>query len=192
MRDRLVVVLLCAALCVVVGTPSLADGTSLSDANDAYGPLDIKRIWHAHGRGGDLEHRLVTYGRWTTRALESDVADIRILFTVDRDNAPERVLVVDVQGDGDGLQAIMHRWNNGVGNKVYGRAAVQKTGPRGLRLVFERSLLRRNLREYGWHVDTRFHDPNHSRCKVTDGTLVVCPDSAPNANDPVSYLRHDV
>lgn len=191
MRGRSIVVLLCAGLLCIAGSPSLADGTAFGDENDAYGPLDIKRMSHGHGSdAGDLVHRLSTYGKWDRDTLDSADSEIQILFTTDGDNKPERVLLIDAQGNR--MIADMHEWKNGVGTKVYGSAGWSRTGPRGIMLVFERKLLGKKVKEYGWHVDTRFHDQNHGRCKVTDGVIVVCPDSAPNSNSPRSYLRHQL
>jgi hypothetical protein len=191
MRDRLFVVLLCAGLLTTVGSPSLADRTSLRDENDAYGPLDIKRMSHAHGTDeDDVVHLVTTYGKWDRKSLRSADSEIQLLFTTDADNKPERVLVIDVQGRG--IRAEMHKWNEGIGKKVYGRAALERSGPRAVKVLFETSLLGKKVDEYGWHVDTRFHDEDHSRCNISDGVVVVCPDSAPNDNSPRSYLRHDL
>lgn len=189
MRGRTRVVALCASLFSILGSPGLADGTSFGDQNDAYGPLDVKRMSHGHGTDkNDLVHRLTTYGKWDRRALSSADSEIQLLFTTDGDNAPERVLVVDARGES--VAATMHKWNKGIGNKVYGEAAVSRPSRRDIKLVFEASLLGKKVREYGWHVDTRFHDKDHSRCNVSDGVIVVCPDSAPN--DARSYLRHEL
>jgi hypothetical protein len=189
MRNRSFVVLLCAGLLATLGSPGLADKTGFRDENDAYGPLDVKRMWHGHGTdGGDLVHLVTTYGRWQAKTLESADSDIQVLFTTDADNKPERVLVIDEHNGS--VRAEMHKWTKGIGKKTYGRAAVQRTGPRAVRVIFETSLLGRNVAEYGWHVDTRFHDEDHSRCNVSDGVIVVCPDSAPDDNSPRSYLRH--
>ena len=189
MRDRLFVVLLCAGLVAIVGSPGLADRTSLHDENDAYGPLDVKRMSHSHGTDeGDVVHLVAMYGKWDQNTLESADSDIQLLFTTDGDNQPERVLVIDAEGNS--IRADMHKWNKGVGKKSFGRAALERSGPRAVKVVFEKSLLGRKVSEYGWHVDTRFHDEDHSRCNVSDGVIVVCPDSAPNDDSPRSYLRH--
>lgn len=191
MRDRIVVVLLCVGVLSTLGSPSLADRTSYSDENDAYGPLDVKRMSHAHGTDkGDVVHLVTTYGKWDAKTLRSADSEIQLLFTTDKDNKPERVLVIDEHNGA--LRAEMHKWTKGIGTKVYGRAALERSGPRAVKVVFEPSLLGRKVGEYGWHVDTRFHDNDHARCNVSDGVIVVCPDSAPNDNSPRAYLRHNV
>jgi hypothetical protein len=163
----------------------------LRDENDAYGPLDVKRMSHGHGTDkGDIVHLVTTYGRWDRKTLRSADSEIQLLFTTDRDNKPERVLVIDEHGKG--IRAEMHKWNKGIGKKVYGRAALERIGPRTAKLVFEPSLLGKDVGEYGWHVDTRFHDEAHSRCNSKPGIVVVCPDSAPDENSPRSYLRHNL
>jgi hypothetical protein len=190
MRYRLLVALICGGLFVAFGSPSLADRTSLNDEKDAFGPLDVKRISHGHGfRRGYLAHRLWTYRKWGRSTLRSEDSDIQLLFTTDRDNRPERVLVLDASDTG--VSARMHQWRRGgVGAKVYGRGIVRRMGPRAVRLTFRRRLLGRGVREYGWHVDTRYSDRSHHRCRTSDELIVVCPDSAPNNNQPRAYLRH--
>jgi hypothetical protein len=189
MRNRLFVVLLCAGLFVTLGSPGLADKTSFGDENDAYGPLDVKKMSHRHGIDkGDLFHFVTTYGKWDAKTLRSSDSEIQLLFTTDDDNKPERVLVIDeVNGN---IRAEMYKWKKGVGNKSYGSVVLERSGPRAVKILFQQSMLGRKVREYGWHVDTRFHDQDHSRCNVSDGVIVVCPDSAPNTNSPRAYLRH--
>lgn len=189
MRYRLLVALVCGGLFVAFGSPSLADGTSLNDEKDAFGPLDVKKMSHDHGfRNGYLVHRVWTFGKWGRRTLRSEDSDIQLLFTTDGDNRPERVLVIDATDTG--VSARMHEWKRGVGDKVYGRAALRRIGPKAVRLSFRRRLLGRGTREYGWHVDTRFSDRDHHRCTTSEDMIVVCPDAAPNATRPRAYLRH--
>jgi hypothetical protein len=190
MRVRSVVVVLLAGLVVIAGSPSLADRTGMRDETDSFGPFDVKRIVHSHRRfGNGLVHKITTWRRWGKGALNNDYSDIHILFTTDGDNKPERALVIDTEGGR--IAAVMHRWANGVREQTFGRAAVSRPNRRSIRVVFRRSLLGRGVREYGWHVDTRFHKPRHPTCNVSgDGKIVVCPDSAPNSNAPRAYLRH--
>lgn len=190
MRYRILAVLLSAGLVVTLGPPSLADRTPLSDPDDAYGPLDVKRISHDHGAGrGILIHQLSTFGRWGRRTLRSDDSVIHLLFTTDGDNKPERVLVIDAADNG--VRAEMREWRRGApGDKSFGRAALKRTGPRTAQVRFRKSLLGRGVREYGWHVDTRFSDRDHGRCSTREDLITVCPDSAPDGNAPRAYLRH--
>jgi hypothetical protein len=169
-------------------SPGLADEANLHDDPDAFGPLDIKTISHAHGKGDRLVHFIATYGRWGAKTLRSEDSDIQLLFTTDGDNKPERVLVVDNhQGF---VRAVMHKWQKGIGKKTYGNARIRRTGPRAAKLVFSPGLLGKGVGEYGWHVDTRFSDEDHRRCTLRNGTIYVCPDSAPNETAPRAYLRH--
>ena len=192
MRVRSVVVVLLAGVLVIAGSSSLASRTSMRDPGDAFGPLDVRHITHGHARsGGGLVHKITTYRRWRGTALNNDYSDIKILFTTDRDNKPERALVIDTEGGR--LVARMHRWAAGVREQTYGRSAVSRPNLRTLKVVVRRSQLRRGIREYGWHVDTRYHKPHHPTCNISgDGKIVVCPDAAPSATAPRAYLRHEV
>lgn len=189
MSRRLLTCLVSTGIVVLAAAPGLADRAALHDRNDAYGRLDVKTIAHGHGKGGTLVHHIDTFGTWPSRVLKNDGTYIRILFTTDKDNRPERALVVDFRGGR--LVADMHSWRNGVGGKV-GRARASRPGPRSLRLAFPRRLLGSGISEYGWHVDTQFHDDGHPHCGTDHGVQVVCPDAAPNGTRPNAYLRHEI
>jgi hypothetical protein len=180
--------LLCAALLVVAASPTLANRGGYDDGNDAFGPLDVNRMSHGH-RGGRLLHKLTMTRDWQKKDLRDDYSDIHVLFTTDSDNKPERALVVDLE-DGQ-LVGVMHRWAGGVRDQVFGRATVWRATPRTLKMTFHRSLLGAGVRDYGYHVDTRFHDGTHPRCNdSSDGKIIICPDWAPNGTAPRAYVRH--
>ena len=183
--------LICAGLFVTFGSPGLADRAALNDGqNDAFGPLDIRRISHGHAGTNRVFHYLSMYERWGRSDLRSSVSEIRILFTTDHDNRPERVLVIDA-GE-HRLEAFMHKWKKGgPGKKIYGQAALSRPSKRGVRAAFDQALLGNKVGSYGWHVDTRYHDARNHRCNLARRRkVIVCPDSAPNDNSPRSYLVH--
>ena len=193
MRRRLSIGFACAGMLLLGAAPGLADRASLHDSNDAFGRLDIKTITQGHTTGARrmLMHRIETYGSWDKSSLRHEGSYIHLLFTTDKDNRPERALVIDVQNRR--LVAQMHSWHNGeVGENVYGRARVSRPNNRTVRVTFRRTLLGANVTEYGWHVDSQFHQNGHPHCGSEHGVVIVCPDSAPNDTHPYAYLRHQL
>lgn len=138
-----------------------------------------------------LLHRVDTYGTWNKASVRHEGSFIHLLFTTDNDNRPERVLVIHT--DRNRLIAQMHSWRGGeVGENVYGRARVRRPDARSVTVAFRRTLLGSNVTEYGWHVDSQFHQNGHPHCGSNNGIVIVCPDSSPNDSHPYAYLRHQL
>ena len=193
MARRLSIGFACAVMLLMGAAPGLADSASLRDANDAFGRLDIESITQGHTTGAKrmLMHRVETYGSWNKSSLRHDGSYIHLLFTTDKDNRPERALVVDVQGNR--ITAEMHSWSKGgIGDTVYGHARVARPNSRSVRVVFRRNMLGDDVTEYGWHVDSQFHQNGHPHCGTENHVVIVCPDSAPNDTHPYAYLRHQL
>jgi hypothetical protein len=57
-------------LVLIILTPDAsADTKTYQDANDTAGGLDIRSVSQGH-RGSDLEHRIITFERWTLDGLD--------------------------------------------------------------------------------------------------------------------------
>ena len=190
---RYCVAFACAGMLLLAGAPGLADQASLRDHKDAFGPLDLRIVSHGHTSHGRrmLLHRVVTYGAWNKRALGHEGSYIRIAFTTDNDNRPDRALLVTEEHGR--LIAEMRSWVRGdVGERVYGRGHARHPDEHTLVVAFRRALLGSNVTEYGWHVDSQYHSKNHRHCGTSHGVVVVCPDSAPNDTTPFAYVRHEL
>jgi hypothetical protein len=169
MRKTAVALLIVSA--IAIPYMAWADTTTIHDANDDPGFLDLRTATATHGAAGRLKHSITTYERWRARALEC--AKFEIVF-------PDTDRRLSIVRKSKRLVARMTE-----GDKTVGHGHVwREAGRKSITVSFDEELLGITGDSYRWHV-TALSPPDHC---PSGSDYAVFEDRTPEKHNAVHHL----
>lgn len=167
-----------------------ADELRTPDSNDTRGRLDIASAIHAHATDGEgdalYQHAIRTFFEWRSRLLGRDATEIDFWFSIDDDDAPERVVYVKYKNGR--LRAELNEYEDfgdGANVTFIRRVEVTRLNKRALTIFLAPGDLGHPAVSYDWQVSSFFLRLQGSRCRQ----WYRCRDWIPSGNE---YITHEL
>lgn len=130
--------------------PSIADRTAVEDSDDSCEAPDIKDVVATHGRV-DFGRRsgVLMFVIHAFEVFDRSGPNLEIDFNIDRDNRPERHLVIDLQSENSFAAAMVYPTGKLRG---FANAYTYNAHRTVLRVEFTRDLLKRGIDRFGWRI----------------------------------------
>ena len=196
----------------LIAAPAFADVGRRTDQRDTKGPMDIRRIGHAHGTDAEgkdtIRHTIRSHNWWRSRMLSCAEGKCRSMFNVsfdkNRDGDAERL--VQIYRRNRKLHALVTRFSDECtvmgtvctgGSRRIGQARVWRPNRRSIAFEMPVSWLGRSVKRYWWSVNLFFF--RNEPCPERSGEApesaprdYYCSDVAPQAvgSDSPGWLKH--
>lgn len=159
---------------VALAMPAMVRASTISDADDVHGKLDVASVTEEHGTAGPVVHTISTYGPWRSRAISiRHGSAFLIYFDTAGGTRAERLAVV-YRSHGILRVAVITR--NG---RVLGFGSATRPSLTSIRVSIPRKLLGKP-NGYRWRLFSVYFGPA--------GCRAGCVDRAPNSGEALHDL----